>query len=262
MKGHAMKRAFLLLLAAIAAYAQAQAENGGVERGAQLYRAHCAVPYCHGPDGTAGRAPRLIGHTYSLNGMFKVISWGIAGTGMPEFTSRLKTREIDDLVAFVMTLRGGPATPAPAPVAPPRAVTAEAKTGRALFFDAARTGACGSCHELDGWGVPVGSDLAALPPARFTDLGGVTTHRVMTARPLVVTIGAGEPPFPALLVERTEARVRVYDLTAALPVLRTFAAAQIALEPGTPWRHEQAARIYSSGELETIAGYLRWRAGQ
>ncbi|HXB71294.1 MAG TPA: c-type cytochrome [Candidatus Acidoferrales bacterium] len=270
MKRHAMKRTFLLLLAATAAYAQAQAEpqgkaqteNGAVERGAQLYRAQCAVPYCHGPDGTAGRAPRLTGHTYSLNGMFKVISWGIPGTGMPEFTSRLKTREIDDLVAFLMTLRGGAAAPAPTPVSPPRALTGEAKAGRALFFDAARTGACGVCHELDGWGVPVGPDLAALPPARFADLHAVTTHRVVTARPLALTIGAGEAPFPALLVERTDARVRVYDLTAALPVLRTFAAAQIALEPGTSWRHEQAARIYTSGELETITAYLRWRGGQ
>jgi mono/diheme cytochrome c family protein len=264
-----MKRAFLLLLAfrgtgilaCVGLVTAASADDGGVERGAQLYRAHCAVPYCHGPDGTAGRAPRLIGHAYSLNGMFKVISWGIAGTGMPEFTSRLKTREIDDLVAFMMTLRGGPAAPAPAPVAP-RALTGEAKAGRALFFDAARTGACGTCHELDGWGVAVGPDLAALPPARFVDLRNVTTHRVVTARPLVVTIGSGEPPFPALLVERTEARVRAYDLTAALPVLRSFAASQIALEPGTSWSHERAARIYTSGELETIAGYLRWRGGQ
>ena len=55
--------------------------------------------------------------------------------------------------------------------------------------------------------------------------------------------------------------MRVYDLTAPLPVLRTFAAAQIALEPGSSWRHEQAARIYTSAELETIALYLRWLAG-
>ena len=125
-----------------------------------------------------------------------------------------------------------------------------------MFFDAARTGACGSCHELDGWGVPVGPDLAALPPGRFADLRAVATRGVVTARPK-----GGEPPFPALLVERTEARVRVYDLTAALPVLRTFAAAQIAIEPGSSWRHEQATRIYTSAELESIAVYLRWLAG-
>jgi hypothetical protein len=63
-------------------------------------------------------------------------------------------------------------------------------------------------------------------------------------------------------MDRTDTRVRVYDLTAPLPVLRTFAAAKIVLEPGSTWRHEQAARIYSARELEIIAGYLRWRASQ
>jgi mono/diheme cytochrome c family protein len=247
-----MKRAVLLVLAATAGHAQ----DGAAERGSQLYRANCAVPYCHGPDGTAGRAPRLIGHNYSLNGMFKVISWGIPGTGMPEFTSRLKTREIDDLVAFTMTLRGGPAGAVPAPAAPPRALTGDAKAGRDLFFDAARTGACGSCHELDGWGVPVGPDLAAAPPERFADLREVPAHRVATARP------TGERPFPALVVERTDARVRVFDLTGPLPVLRSFATSQLSLDANSSWRHEQATHIYTNSELETIARYLRWRSGK
>jgi len=246
-----MKRTLFFFLMAAASHAQ----QGVIEQGAQLYRTHCATPYCHGPDGIPGRAPRLIGHHYNVNQMFKVITWGIPGTGMPEFTTRLNTREIADLVAYAMTLGGS--SPAPAPVTPPRALTPEARPGRALFFDAARTGACGSCHELDGWGVPVGPDLTALPPGRFTDLRGVASHGVVTARPK-----GGEPPFPALLVERTESRVRVYDLTAGLPVLRTFAAGQIVLEPGSSWRHEQATRIYTSGELETIAVYLRWFAGQ
>jgi mono/diheme cytochrome c family protein len=243
-----MTRALFLLLIAAASHAQ----QGVIERGAQLYRTHCATPYCHGPDGIAGRAPRLIGHHYNVNQMFKVITWGIPGTGMPEFTTRLKTREIADLVAYAMTLGGSAPAPAPAPVTPPRALTPEARQGRALFFDAARTGACGSCHEVDGWGVPVGPDLTALPPGRFTDLRQVASPGVVTARPKL-----GEPPFPALLVERTEASVRVYDLTAPLPVLRTFAAGQIGFEPGSSWRHEQAARIYTTHELETIALYLR-----
>ena len=247
-----MKGAFPLLLIAAACYAQ----DGAVERGAQLYRAHCATPYCHGPDGGAGRAPQLTGHHYNVNSMFKVISWGIPSTGMPEFTTRLKTGEIADLVAYAMTLGGPAVAPVPATVVPPRALTPKAKEGRALFFDAARTGACGSCHELDAWGVPVGPDLAMLPPNRFSDLREIATHRVATARP------SGEPPFPALLVERTETRVRVYDLTTPLPVLRSFAATRIAIEQGSAWRHEQPARIYTTRELEIIAGYLRWRASQ
>ena len=175
---------------------------------------------------------------------------------MPEFTTRLKSAEIADLVAYVMTLGGPPAAPAPAraPVSPQRAMTPQAREGRALFFDAARTRACGSCHELDGWGVPVGPDLARLRPERFIDLHEVAVESVVTARP------TNETPFPAVVVERTDERVRVYDLTAEIPVLRSFARARVAIEPGTVWRHAQAATNYTAGELQIIAVYLWWRA--
>jgi len=245
-----VKRAVLFLAVA----AGCQAQQGVAERGSQLYRLQCATPYCHGPDGSAGRAPALIGHRFNVNQMFKIVTWGIPGTGMPEFTTRLKTQEIADVVAYVMTLGG--TAPAAAPVTPPRTLTADARQGRALFFDAARAGACGSCHELDGWGVPVGPDLAAIPPGRLGDLRAVPPRGVVTVRPK-----GGEAPFPAVLAERTEARVRVYDLTAALPVLRTFAATQVTVEPAGFWRHEQATRIYTGAELDSIARYLRWLAG-
>lgn len=247
-----MKRVPALLLMAAACYA----EDGSVERGSRLYRTHCAIPYCHGPDGGAGRAPRLAGHHFNVNTMFKVITWGIPNTGMPEFTTRLKTGEIADLVAYLMTLGGTAAAPDRAPVIPARALTPQAKEGRVLFFDAARTGFCGTCHELDGWGVPIAPDLGALLPGAFTNLRSIATRGVVTARP------AGEPTFAALLVERTESKVRVYDLTATLPVLRSFAADRIVIEPGSSWSHEQATRVYTDGELDVIAGYLRWRTGQ
>jgi len=245
-----MRRALLFFAIAAACHAQ----QGVVERGSQLYRMQCATPYCHGPEGAAGRAPALAGHRFNVNQMYKMVTWGIPGTGMPEFTTRLKTQEIADLVAYVMTLGG--AVPAAAPASPPRTLTTDAKQGRALFFDAARTGACGSCHELDGWGTPVGPDLAALPAGRLGDLRTMVTRGVVTARPK-----REEAAFPAVPAERTEMIVRVYDLTAALPVLRTFAAGQVTIEPGGSWRHEQASRIYSEAELESIARYLRWLAG-
>ena len=237
-----------LAMCALVIAAAAHTQDGAARRGEQLFRTNCATPYCHGPEGAAGRAPRLIGHRYNLNGMFKVITWGIPGTGMPEFTTRLKTEEIADLVAYVMTMGGG-STSAPVPAAPPRTLTAEARQGRALFFDSARTGACGSCHELEGWGVPVGPDLAKI---RIPDLGAIAATHVMTARPR-----GGEPPFPALLIERTATRVRVYDLTAPIPVMRTFAASQVVVEPGSTWRHDQTLRLYTVRELELIVAYLR-----
>ncbi len=177
------------------------AQNAAVEHGAHLYRANCAIPYCHGPDGNAGRAPRLIGHHFNVNSMFKIITWGIPGTGMPEFTTTLKTTELADLVAYVMSLGGASTSPAPAPVVLPRTLTPEAKEGRALFFDATRTGSCGSCHELDGWGDPVGPDLAAFKPDRLPDFSHIATPRIVTARPAVGN------PFPALLVEHARSRM-------------------------------------------------------
>ena len=255
--GRHVMRGFLLLTVAAAA---CHAQGGAAERGAQLYRTQCAIPYCHGPEGGAGRAPRLAGHRLNVNTVYKVITWGVPGTAMPEFTTRLKSNEIADLVAYVMTLGGSAAAPAPAPPVAPRALTPQAREGRALFFDSARVADCGSCHEFDGWGVPVGPDLARLRPDRLQELPNllreIAPENVVTARP------AGEAPFPAVVVERTEARVRVYDLTATLPVLRSFAAGRIAVEPGTSWRHGQATRSYTASELEIIAGYLRWHASQ
>ena len=176
---------------------------------------------------------------------------------MPEFTTRLKTQEIADLVAYVMTLGGPARPPAPAPVSPPRALTPEARQGRALFFDAARTGACGSCHDLDGWGVPVGPDLAALPrrPLRRFARGRDARRgdRASKGRRAAVSRGVGGTH------GSESARLRPHGARS-----RSCAPSpprQIALEPGSSWRHEQAARIYTSAELETIAQYLRWLAG-
>ena len=201
--------------------------------------------------GGPGRAPRLAGHHYNVNSMFKVITWGIPGTGMPEFTTRLKTEEIADLVAYAMTL-GGPAA-APHPRRSARRARSRRKRSKAARCSSTPPAPAPADRATNWTGGASRSapDLGALQPGIFTNLRSVATRGVVTARP------AGEPPFPALLVERTESKVRVYDLTSPLPVLRTFAAARIVLEPGSSWRHEQATRIYTSRELE---GYRRLSA--
>ncbi len=79
------------------------------------------------------------------------------------------------------------------------------------------------------------------------------TRRVKTAHP------AGEDPFPAVPVDYGKDLIRVYDLTALLPVLRTFAAGQLKLEDRSKWGHAAATRIYSDDELGAIVGYLRSR---
>jgi hypothetical protein len=127
-----------------------------------------------------------------------------------------------------------------------------ARKGRALFFDAVRMSGCGKRHELDDRGSPVGPDLRALAPAQISNLRPASRTRVVTASVV------DEDPFPAAIIEQTPERIRVYDLNALLPVLRTFQPAQVRITPGNSWSHASAVQNYSDADLEVVSGYLTW----
>jgi len=234
-----------IILAAASALLHAQ--SALVKRGAEIFGATCAGAYCHGVEASGGRAPQLAGRAFAARTLFGVILNGRAAAGMPGFSQQLKSEDIEAVTQYVLSLSGSaPAKPS-GPVPPP-----EAERGRALFFDAARLGGCGRCHELDSLGSPVGPDLRALAPGQLRNLRAASGARVVTARPV------DEDPFPALVAEQTSERVRMYDLGAPLPVLRTFRPAQVRIMPGKAWSHASAAQTYSDAELEAISGYLTW----
>lgn len=234
--------------------ALAQAQDGKVARGAEVYRASCGVAYCHGPEGRAGRAPRLAGRGLEGAAIVRTVSEGIPKTSMPSFAAQLKPEDIEAVAAYIMSLGAGDGAAVAAK--PAAAMPPAVERGRSLFFDATRMGNCGSCHEVGGWGSPVSIALQDLRSARLDNLRTAPTPEVITARP------SGEDPFPAVVAEKTSNRVRVYDLSSRLPVLRSFASAEVTLTPGSSWRHETAASLYTDAELDSIAGYLRWAAGQ
>ena len=232
--------------------AQAPADPAAV-RGAEVFAKSCAVIYCHGPKGAAGRAPQLAGREFDRFTLLLTVSNGIPRTSMPAFNKLLKLEEIDAVVSYIMSLSAPAPAPSPAMVAtakrpPPPGI----QRGRELFFDAARIASCGSCHELDGWGMAVGPDLMAASLKDTAALRAVRQTRVKTARP------KAEPPFPALPVEQAKEEVSVYDLTGPLPVLRVFPAAEVTLADGATWSHAAATRIYPDSELASILAYLRW----
>ena len=237
---------WVLLLLPLSALAQTPA----VTRGAAIFRANCAVAYCHGPEGTAGRAPQLAGHGFAARAVFGIVANGRPDTSMPGFSNQLKTDDIEAVVAYVMTLKGDRPAPVSGPSKLPDLPPALRK-GRELFFDAARTGACGACHELSGRGVPVGPDLRARKPESLRGLRQSSTAGVFTAR---VT---GEAAFPALVVEENATQVTVYDLSSRLPVRRSLRASEVTLTPGGSWSHRDAASLYSDDELDAIADYLK-----
>ena len=221
--------------------------------GSTIYAQSCANQNCHGDQGKPGRAPALAERGFKRGYVMKVTRQGIPETAMPGWEKQLPVEDLEAVVSYVVSLQG--------------AAEEEAKEldpdrpwlnhpGRALFFDAARVGACGSCHLFDGWGVPVAPEPPSRVPASVEQLRDLAVSRVQTAH------AKGEEPFPALPMESTEQTVRVYDLSARLPVLRSFPAAQVRLAAVAGWKHREALTIYTTQELAAILDFLRQAAAR
>lgn len=96
----------LVLAALLVATAAAPAAAADVQRGGDLYRAHCA--HCHGQGGRPllPTAPDLSRPTALLKPDLVLLGAIRAGRGaMPAYEGQLRDREILDIVAFVRTFR-------------------------------------------------------------------------------------------------------------------------------------------------------------
>ncbi|MBK5290909.1 MAG: cytochrome c [Acidobacteriia bacterium] len=238
----------LLLPLLLAPFAWAQ-EQALIDLGTELFRTNCATPYCHGQNGEAGRAPKLIGHSLTRARLLEVVRDGIPGKGMPGLKEQLEPSWIDGIVAYVASLSSHAAAPAAKPK--PRVLSAAAKSGRGLFFEAARTGACGTCHVADGWGIAIAPNPATPAVTNVAELLALQASHVVTAKP------AAESAFPSYPAKQNADRVELYDLSTKLPVLRMFTPAQVTVTPGSNWSHARASGLYSAKELETILVFLR-----
>ncbi len=115
----------------------------GTPDGAILYAQSCAS--CHGPGGTGGFAPSLLGTTLSTAQLVSITTSG-AGA-MPAFGASLTGAQIQAIADYVAGLQpGGP----PPPVPPPPTAS-----GPEAVFAAF----CASCHGPAGAGTPLGPDV-------------------------------------------------------------------------------------------------------
>jgi mono/diheme cytochrome c family protein len=243
--------------------AQTAAAPAAVARGEQIFAQNCSVGYCHGVAGAAGRGPRLRGRSFSKDYVYGVTRDGIPSSAMPAWKDRLKEEDIRAVVEYVASLATAtdaapPANPMPPGTGPAAFPNfrgpAAAARGHELFFDPAREN-CGVCHSVGGRGIAVAPDLAGTQEITLSDIEATRPRHVVTAK-----LRSGEE-FPALPGERDEDQVRLYDLTLAPPVLRTFARSEVgSLVPTSTWRHSDFIRDYSRSELEAIVRYLRWAA--
>jgi len=242
--------------------AQTAAAPAAVARGEQIFAQNCSVGYCHGVAGAAGRGPRLRGRRFSKDYLYGVTRDGIPSSAMPAWKDRLQDEDIHAVVEYVASLATATDPPPPANPMPPGTGPAAvpnfmgpnaAARGHELFFDPAREN-CGVCHSVGGRGIAIGPGLAGGQEIMLSDKATHSRH-VVTAK-----LKNGEE-FPALPAERDENQVRLYDLTLAPPVLRTFARSEVvSLVPTSTWRHSDFVKDYSRSELDAIVVYLRWAA--
>ncbi len=144
-----MMRVPLVLLAAALAAGRGSAQE--IEAGKKQFAALCSG--CHGADGGGGEHGPNIVDTRRAGGSFErsipeAIKDGIEDAGMPAFP--LPKERIDELVAFVKSLR------APAADHPP---AGDVSAGERFFFG---KGDCAGCHMIRGRGGNLGPDLSNL----------------------------------------------------------------------------------------------------
>lgn len=257
---------WLLLLMAQTSSTPSAPVTEEVSRGGTVFAKSCAIGYCHGTGGAAGRAPRIQGRSFAHGYLTKVVRDGIPGTGMPAWSGKLSDDDIKAVVAYMMSISApapggvqasaqqtsGP--PAGTATVPEKPMPPEVKQGRDLFFDAARGTRCGTCHAVANWGIAIGPNLVASPPKDVAAIRSVSRSEVVAARV------SGGDAFPAVVVERKNPLVRLYDLTSAPPVLRTFSTGDVSTSNESSWSHGSAIRSYSDTELESVVGYLHWLA--
>jgi PQQ-dependent dehydrogenase (methanol/ethanol family) len=119
--------------------------------GKAVFESTCAA--CHGA-GAAGseRAPALNTGTFRHGGsdpeLFQTIRSGVSGTLMPAF-SALPSDNVWRLVSYIKSLSGQ--------TGPLGQATGDAVAGEQVFFG---KGGCASCHEVNGRGLDLASDLS------------------------------------------------------------------------------------------------------
>ena len=238
------------MILALLLFAQAAARDPLiVERGAALYAQRCSVPYCHGPAGTAGRAPVLAGRNFEVATLRRVIAEGIPTRGMPGFQQQLGDDGVNAVLNYVRTLPAPPPGNAPPPAPPAMKLTKDGTAGRDLFFDSSRFPGCSDCHAVGNMGGVVAAKLTANTTA--DSVRNVRIPHLQTAQV------SGEPEFPAIIAQVTSHTMRIYDLSASIPVLRSFPKANVILKPGARWNHSAAVGRYSAAELDLMVVFIR-----
>lgn len=139
---------FFLLVGALPAQNPFAGNATEADAGRGLFRIMCGP--CHGYRAQGGRGPDLTIGSFSNGGkdedLFRVISYGVAGTEMPGYAARVTPDNIWRMIAYIRTISTRP------PETPP----GDRAAGEMLFWG---KGGCGACHRVGQRGGPMGPEL-------------------------------------------------------------------------------------------------------
>jgi mono/diheme cytochrome c family protein len=249
-----MKKVILLVCGLSVALVQARAAiSAQAAEGKQVFETSCAVGYCHGLDGRAGKGPRLRDKVWSRSYLYKTIAQGVPGTSMPAWGGKLSDEKIAAVISYIFTIskeESAGEAKVEAVKESSEAATGE-PVGRALFFDLTRDRNCGVCHHVGESGADVAGGL------KGATIGKIVGKPV-SERNVRVTLRDGEE-FCGVKAGEDAGGLRVYDLGGAgPPVLRTIARGAIAGVGACPSlnAHADNSKIYSAQELGRIAAFL------
>ena len=208
-----------------------------IARGSASYAKSCAVGYCHGSEGAAGRGPILRDREWDPRRLFGTIHDGLPGTSMPAWKGILPQEEIWAITAYIVSL--GPKAPSQSVIELgetaeelPRELSAEAQRGHDLFFDLTNEKRCSICHKAGREGsANVGPNLAQSAKSK----SAVKLRRAIVKPNADVAFGyatteiqlrSGET-VAGILLEKDDSRVRLFDFHTLPPALRSFYGDQV-----------------------------------
>jgi hypothetical protein len=90
--------------------------------------------------------------------------------------------------------------------------------------------------------------VAAQPSPRTSDPHPRADLRAIEVRKSHDRAARRRIRIPAWVVEQSSKRIRVFDLSSHLPVLRTFKPGDVKLTPGSTWTHASAITGYTDCE--------------
>jgi putative heme-binding domain-containing protein len=248
--------------------AKAAPSAAELEQAGNLFAISCSSSFCHGAGGVGARGPALRDRDFTPDYVRTTMLNGRTGTAMPAFKGALSSAEVDMIVAYVMSLSpnadtGAAAAPAVPDLTEIGPLDPAAQAGADIFFDLARPNGCSLCHSYAQRGGPIGQDL--------------TTIAKLPARELydrILKPPAQEPGYPTVVVTTRDGRritgikqfqdsavVRLYDLSSAPPVLRSFYTADGASVAAGPASYTHDLHAMTEEQVANLLTFLKSAAG-